>query len=339
MRKRQGFLMPTSSIVPLLVEPAMPSLEMQDATAQGAADLAETARWRYHLRYWHEHAAQDEVIVTAPFNIAPPSDDGTTTAPADAPPRFDLVLVAQLAYGEDGGHVEALRLTREQGEHGSAANWPCAGYRSPSGLVVDLGNGVGEGAVRMYAFDPPLLSEGWHRIGLAWGTLDVARAQNACVSLAVVRNRGLGADDIVYRRAAPVDALDVVTPFNCWPQDIDISDLGDTVDAALDAAFALLFDERRIGQRLTLGLAYGYALLPAVDPETALMTHVPVGEYPDARIAATTATQIAGQLAAWKDESKLPTTGAVWLFSLVQFSQIDARAPLLELGRLVYRLR
>lgn len=332
--------MPTSSLSPLLVEPAMPSLEAQDATAQGAADLAETACWRYHLRYWHEHAAQDEVIVTASFNIPPPSDDETTTAPTDAPLHFDRVLVAQLVYSDDGGHVQALRLTREHGEDGTPANWPCTACGSSSGVLVDLGNGAGEGAVRTYAIDPPLMSEGWHRIGLAWDNLDVTHTQNARASLAVVRNRGLGSDDIVYRRST-VDARDVVTPFNCWPQEIDISDLGDTVDAALDAAFAALFGDRRIGQPVTLGLSYGYQLPPAADADTALTMYVPVGEYPNVRIAATTAAQIAAQLAAWRGAAQPPTTGGVWAFSLAQFSQVDTGTPqpLLDLARLLYRLR
>jgi hypothetical protein len=92
---------------------------------------------------------------------------------------------------------------------------------------------------------------------------------------------------------------------------------------------------------VTLGAFYGYQLLPAADSATALMAYVPVGEYANLRIAATTATQIAARLATWKDECTPPTTSGVWAFSLVQFSQVDAGTPrpLLELGRLVYRLR
>jgi hypothetical protein len=335
--------MSTRLILPLLVEPAPPTLGPQDATAQGAADLAETALWRYHLRYWHEHAAQDEVIVTVSFNIAPSDDE--MNIPADDTPRVNCVLAAQLDYSDDGERIEALRLTRAHDEPGPAGRWPCADYRSSAGLIVDLGNGTGDGTVRTYAFDPPMLSEGWPGIGLIWSDLDVTCAQNARASLAVVRNRGLGdhdapADEVVYRTAT-VDALDVVTPFNHWPQDIDISGLGDSVEAALDATFTALFGDRRIGQRATLGLSYGYQLLPAADSDAGPMTYLPVALYPNQPITATTATQIASTLAAWKEANNPATTGSEWLFSLVLFSQVDTRAPrsLLELGRLVYRMR
>jgi hypothetical protein len=328
-----------SPLAPLLVEPARPWLETQSATEQGAADLAETAQWRYHMRYWHEHTAQDEVFVTVSLNVPPPSDDETAIATDGMPPRVDHVFVTRLVHSNDGERIEALLLTREKGQ-GSSGSWPSADFRSSAGSVVDLGNGVGEGAERRYAFDPPIVVEGGQMIGLAWDGLDVTHAQNARTSLMAVRNRGLGADDIVYRTPT-LDAQDVVTPLNRWSQPIDISDLGASVEAALDAVFATLFGDRRIGQPVTLGLSYGYQVLPVVDVDVPLMAYLPVGLYPNQPIGATTAAQIAATLRTWMDESNPPTTGGVWMFSLVQFSQVETRAPqpLLELGRLVYRLR
>ncbi|WP_313913378.1 hypothetical protein [Tahibacter sp.] len=99
------------TVPPLLWEPAPPGIETQGASAQGAANLAETALWRYHLCYWHEHRAQDEVIVTVSFNGDPLSD--TTVAPDGAPPRIDYQLTVQLDFSDDGESIEALRLTRE----------------------------------------------------------------------------------------------------------------------------------------------------------------------------------------------------------------------------------
>lgn len=335
--------MPGPPKLPLPVEPAPPVLIAQETTAHGAADLAESALWRYHLRYWHEHAAQDEVFVTASFNIAPPHE--TTTVADAAPPRIDDRLSAQLVYSDDSERIEALRLTREDGEPGSAGRWPYAEHLSSGGPIVALGNGTGDGTVRTYAFDPPMVSEGWsNTIGLTWDALDLAHSQNARASLCVVRNRGLVAEgattDVVYRTAT-VDAPDVATPLNRWLQDVDISDLGDTVEAALEAAFCVLFGERRIGQQVTLGLYYGYQPFPQTGSDAAPMMTVPVAMVPHLPIAAETAAQIAATLAAWKEENQPVTMGGHWLFSLALFSQVDTRTPLalLELGSLVYRLR
>jgi hypothetical protein len=326
------------------VEPAPPALVAQDASAQGAADIAETALWRYHLRYWHEHMAQDEVFVTVSLNLLPASDESVIATDC-APPRADYRLSARLLYSDDGERIEALLLTRETDEPVSATSWPHADYQPSSGLSVELDNGAGDGLVRLYAFEPAVPSEGERVIGLTWGGLNVTAAQNACAALAVVRNRGLGTgdaseDDLVYRTAT-VYASSVVTPANRWPQDMDISHLGDTVDAALAALFAALFRDRQIGQRVMMELHYGYLLLPQAELDTAPRVYVPVGLYPSLSITLETAAQIAWTLSTWKDTHKPVATGGEWLFSLALLSQIDphARQPLLNLARLVYRLR
>lgn len=335
--------MPTHSPVPLLAEPPPPLLLSQEARAQGAADLAETAQWRYRLRYLHEHRAQDEVIVMASFNV-PPSEDAVATAPGDAPSRADYRLSARLDFSEDGENIVALRLSCEQGEPGPAGCWPYADYASSDGLLVDLGTGAGEGGVRCYVFEPALPYEGWPAIGLSWDGLNVAAAQNARAALAVVRNRGLvdeaAAVESVYRTPS-VAATAAVAPHNRWPHAIDIGTLADSVDTALNAAFATLFGERWVGQPVTLGLSYGYSPLPGAEPDTAPMLYLPVGLHPKLPLEPATATLLAGLLASWKDAAQPPETAGEWAFSLALFSQVDTQAvqPLLDLGRLVYRLR
>ena len=160
----------------------------------------------------------------------------------------------------------------------------------------------------------------------------------------MVRNRDLNAqtptnDDFVYR-SATVDAATIVTPLNAWPQSFDITPLGATVTAALNATFTALFGDARMGQPVTLGLYYGYQLVSAPDPADALATDLPVGLYPNQPITQTTAAQVAAALDAWKDANRPATTGGEWAFSLVLFSQVNARAQrsLLDLRRLVYRL-
>jgi len=336
--------MPTRpTLPPLLSEPAPPAIESQAASAQGAADLAETALWRYHLRYWHEHRAQDEVIVTVSFNTVPWSEGNVV--PEGAPRGVECQLTVQLVFSDDGEHIEALRLTRAPADTLPADIWPHADYRTSDGAIVELGNGAGDGEVRTYAFDPPAPSWLSQRIGLTWYGLDVAGLQNARASLAAVRNRGLGGLDadtetIVYRTTT-VQTPDVVVPRNRWPDDIDISDLGATVDAALDAAFATLFRKFQIGQRVAMRFSYGYALPSETAPDDAPMAYLPVGLYSVKPLTAQTSAQVAAMLADWKAAQVPPAQRGEWVISLAQFSQIDTGVmqPLLELDRLVYRLR
>jgi hypothetical protein len=60
--------------VPLRAYPAAPVLLGQSAAATATApvDLASAPLWTYAVTYAHEHAAQDEVRVTASFNVVPP---------------------------------------------------------------------------------------------------------------------------------------------------------------------------------------------------------------------------------------------------------------------------
>ena len=329
--------MPTPSPQPLHREPAPPTLESQDATAQGADGIAQAALWRYQLVYWHEHAAQDEVLIGVSFNVPPASDlvDG-------APLRVDRQLIVRLDYSEDGEYIHALRL---QLEDAVPEAWPNAEYRSPNGGLVNLGPGSFDGAERTYTFDPPMPFEGWFsRIALTWNDLNVASMQNARATICVVRNRGLVAESasaaVVVYRTTTVEAPGVATPLNRWPQDIDISSLGTSVKTALDAALVALFGQRWIGQVVTMGFAYGYHLSADVPPESQIAVYLPVGVSPKQPMGSETSAQIAALLADWKETVMPATTGGHWAISLLQFSQLETAAPrpLLDLGRLVYRI-
>ena len=327
--------MPT--LLPLRAEPPPPVIESQGASAQGAADLVEAVRWRYHLRYLHPHAAQDEVMIVLSLNVATPDE----AVADDAPPRDDFRLAARLVYSDDGEFVVALRLTREPDDALPAGRWPTADVRLPSEPPVDLGDGVGDGTERTYAFDPPVPGEGWAGVGLTWHGLGVASAQNARASLAVVRNRGLvdpatGGDAVL--RTATVQAWGPVAPLNRWPDDIDISGLGDSVGAAL----AAVLGEFRSGQRVSIEAFYGYrvqppAERPSSDPDALPLAYLPVGQYGDLAIDASTAARIAETLDEWRRAYDPPARGAQWRLSLVLYAQFVAPEPLLDLRSLVYR--
>ncbi|MEO8672196.1 MAG: hypothetical protein ABI411_12840 [Tahibacter sp.] len=337
--------MPTRSITPLAIEPAPPIVLSQEALPQGASDLAKCAQWRYHLRYWHPHAPPDEVFITATFNTLPESDE-TSVATDDAPPRFEDRLIAQLVYSDDGERIQSLRLTRESDGVGASHRWPHAEYHASGGVIAELGNGIGDGTTRTYAFDPPVESDGGSStLSLSWEALAVSRAQRASASLFAMRNRGVAGEDptmdIVVFHTATVDARNTVAPYIRWPQEIDISELGDTIEAALDAAFCTVFDERRIGQPVSLKIDYAYAISPSTDPELEILATLPATMVPRLLVTETSAAEIATALATWKDALAPETRSARWLISLVALSQLDTRAPtpMLELGRLLYRLR
>jgi hypothetical protein len=328
--------MPTATPAPQCPDTLPPpTLERQDATPHGAADLAETALWRYGLRYLHDLAAYDEAIVAVSFNAAPPQDG---PAADDLPPRIDDRYRVRLVRSDDGERIEALRLTREQPASGPADRWPTIDRRAPDGDIVDLGNGSGDGIERTYAFDPPVSLDYWLNIGLTWNGLNVGGVQCARASLTAVR-RERGDDGVdVERRSATAEAAGVIAPLNRWPQRIDVTDLGATVDAALDAALTALFGAYRDALRATIGAAYGYRLGAPPDAGDAPAVSVPVGLYPNLPPTATTAVQIGAALAAWKAATDPPSTGAEWAFSLVLHSSFDARTPLLDLAGLVYRI-
>lgn len=314
--------MPVRPVSSLLPEPAPPVLESQIALAQGSRDIAELAQWRYRLRYRAEHLPQDEVTLIVSFNTPPP--DAVDVAAA-APPRADYGYRVRLEYGDDGEQLRALRLVRERNGSAPAGPWPDVECSTASDTAVDLGHGEGDDTVRIYAFDPPGTAPHWPGIGLTWNALDAAGMQNARASLTVVRNGN--ADDppsAAYRhRSTTTEAASAVATLNRWTQDVAIGELGGSLEAALDALFVRLFGGRRVGQRVTVQLSYGYQLAHAA----ALTTYLPVAVFPFGAITLATASELATAAAAWKDAYRPPSDGGEWLVALVQFSQLDANAP------------
>lgn len=73
--------------IPLRAYPALPALLGQTAAptfaGPGVPTLAQAKLWTFGLTYSHEHADQDEVIVTARYNVAPPPSDLRLAAQPD----------------------------------------------------------------------------------------------------------------------------------------------------------------------------------------------------------------------------------------------------------------
>ncbi|HST63453.1 MAG TPA: LysM peptidoglycan-binding domain-containing protein [Longimicrobium sp.] len=271
-------------------------------------------------------------------------------APAGAPGEQVYGFRVRLldADGPDGVPVlAALVLVREQAQPGPAGAWPDVFVRTPDGGELPLLPGEPHGAVRIYTFPgtPVMPAVQWPIVTLAWGGLSVAQVQNARASLAVRRNQKLLGEDgpdttagFIYRTPL-IEATDVVTPLNTWPQRLDISSLGGTVEQALQAAFDALFGP---GAQLpvTIGMSYGYELVPPSADSDGLVTYLPVGLYPGNTLDPGTAAAVAAALALWEGAVQPSTTSAEWAFALTLYSQLDPSAtrPLLQLERLVYRI-
>ena len=85
--------------IPLRAYPALPSLIGQTAGPSATTvrpALAETRLWTYALTYAHEHAEQDEVLVTARFNVRP------APSPLGAPPEDVATALARYSAVADG---------------------------------------------------------------------------------------------------------------------------------------------------------------------------------------------------------------------------------------------
>ena len=86
--------------VPLRAHPAVPLIVGQtaEATHRGEAQptLAEAAQWTYGLTYSHEHAEQDEVLLTVVFNVTRTVGDALTGASDLAASLAKYVLQADL---------------------------------------------------------------------------------------------------------------------------------------------------------------------------------------------------------------------------------------------------
>ncbi|HKP51304.1 MAG TPA: hypothetical protein VJ183_01485 [Chloroflexia bacterium] len=405
-----------------------------------APNLGEAPLWTYSLTYSHEHAEQDEVIVTARFNITPPAlmqaredtesvadalaryvaaadelwtrlagfagpsgnadperlaqaandfadlassvasawdqhwplGQGAQTSPdhpdvessADigggdlnsSPNPQSYSFSVRLAFRTDlAGNVyfDKLRLASQQTQPGPTGQWPEAFYQATDGSLTKLTPNLhnpSDPNILVYTFpiDEQIRATDWPHIMLQWTGLNIATIQNARGTLLVRRNQKLlgetGPDTnpgFVYQTAR-VEAADIVTPFNVWPQAIDITGNGTDVASALRASFTNLFGDPLPNLPLTAGLFYGYALvLPSQASEEGLVTYLPVSLYPNQQLDANIATALANALATWQTRNNPANTRGEWVFSLTFYSQLDAntKQPLLQLDRLVYRLQ
>jgi hypothetical protein len=120
--------------VPLSAYPAPPSLIGQSArpTAAGPRpSVADTRLWTYSLTYSHEHAEQDEVLVTARFNVPP------ERSAASAPP--DDVAVALMRY-----NTVADGLWELLAYYAGSAGVPAETAARAAGSFANLVSGVAE---------------------------------------------------------------------------------------------------------------------------------------------------------------------------------------------------
>jgi hypothetical protein len=416
---------PATVPIPLRSYPALPTLLGQTARASFAdsphVTLAEAVQWTYGLSYAHEHAEQDEVFVTAAFNLPPfqrragdpqsvasalaryvaiaddlwgllagyalpgqadpttlanaartfadlasevatawdqrwpafgaADDPGRDEAPAGGsggPTMQSFSFRARITNRTDAGvdYLDTLSLIAEQDSPSPGGTWPNAFCRAPDGQQVALVAGRPDGRHLVYQFpaDTPIPAVEWPRITLEWPGLDVAAQQNARASLSVQRNQGLlgnGPDTtagFIYQTPS-IDAPDVVTPLNAWPDPIDITAGGATVQVALASAFQVLFGTA-MGLPLTLGASYGFEVVAGANGTPGLTTYLPVSLYPNQQLGTGTVAAMASALAAWQTANEPATLGGEWVLSLTLFSQIEpgARRPLLAIDRLVYHL-
>jgi hypothetical protein len=166
--------------------------------------------------------------------------------------------------------------------------------------------------------------------------------QNGRVRLQVIRNTDLlgptgpaTADRFVYRTAV-VTATDVVTPAIGHSKALPMT--GASLEAALQAAFDALFPPtvRRDDLKLTMGLYYGYTLVPGPDP---LVSELAAGLVPDQTLDDDTAALVAGALETWRGSVKPNPAGGLWTVSLMLYSSFDpGKRVLLSLDRLTYPL-
>lgn len=139
-----------------------------------------------------------------------------------------------------------------------------------------------------------------------------------------------------------VKAPSTVTPINTDSTRFDITDLGSDLGSALTAAFQTLFGASAyIGQPVTLGLNYGFELLPdGAQGAAPLVTYLPIALYPNRQLASTTGATVQAAVDAWLTARAPNRTGGEIVVSLSLYSQIPNREKLqlLSIERLVYRL-
>ncbi|MGJ4953559.1 hypothetical protein [Bradyrhizobium sp. HKCCYLS20291] len=411
--------------VPLRAFPVLPALLGQSyrASSEIVASLGQTMQWTYGLTYSHEHAEQDELLVTTTYNVPPgvlnhaacakdvatelakyiavadelwailsgfTASGESNKAVLDAASKTFAELITSVAdawdshwtaaivpdptknktgveedvptpqltafkfrvrltsyEGEDGSYyLDDLILVSEQSKPGPSGDWPDAYCRAADGSRIQLGQGKADGQVQTYHFPSlsPIPAAILPQITLEWSGLDLCTFQNARASTSVRRNPKLLGDDgpetnegFVYRTPT-IEAAEIITPLNTWPERIDITRLGTSVELALATAFKALFGAAT-NEIVTIGVSYGYEIVPQTDQSEGLVSYLPVGLFSSQTVSSGTSATIANMLAEWARAKKPATRGGEWIFSLTVYSQIEksCRRPLLSIDRLVYR--
>jgi hypothetical protein len=400
--------------IPLKAFPALPLIVSQTGLGDPTKPptLSTASLWTFRLVYSHEHAAQDHVVVTAEFNLSPPTHDLFAEAPQDlftALAQYVAVaddlngLLSGLTDAKKGvtqpvlesavttfadlanqiadlwgtrlpnavsntpdsdndwaaidshpfsavvsykpgttRQLESYQLTRLEGAVGRDLEWPDVACQKADGSWASLIVEKTEGRSRTYVpeLGAQLLLSSSPSFALSWPGLNVGTVQNGRAKLEVVRNVDLlGADGpataeaFVYRTAT-VTATDIVTPAISRTDPLPIT--GATVEAALQASFQALFPRaaRRADLKLTMGLFYGYTVVPGPDP---LVSELPVGLIPDHTLDDATAGLVAGALQDWQDKVQPNPAGGLWVISLMLYSSVDpGKRVLLSIDRLTY---
>ncbi|MEZ0109717.1 hypothetical protein ABH920_003731 [Catenulispora sp. EB89] len=288
-----------------------------------------------------------------PLAAAAPAARGRAR-PASAPGapaliEHDFMVRAEYAAGPDEqAYLSTLTMTWLGDGVPHPATWPAIVCRLADGTEVPLDARTPDGTQAVYE-----VPEGARvpatpapELTLSWGALPSQLYQNATVQLSVRRNqRLLGPDGPPTRapfvfRTAPTEAPAPVAPLLEWPHPIDITNLGPTLGAAVEAALRLIAFPVIVLQGAIV-LSYGTPVVPDADPIRDLSWRVPVALLPGTALS-TVAADVTGAAAAWfAGNPGLPVlTGRSWAVGLSVPSRIDSGSPqpLLVYGALVYRI-
>jgi len=406
--------------VPLRNYPAVPLVLGQSAeqtfTGPDVPSLDQVALWTFGVTYSHEHAAQDEVILTVDFNVRravqavgdPKPDVARELAryagvadrlgelmswyvtPPDPPPanlqavrdnvassfadlaepiaeawkehwkplpsdetphyldpevggssyRFRL----SISYKEDAEHqtlLDKLTVALEPGQDGPGPTgaWPDAYCRLEDGSFLQLEPLPNGGRELVYAVPEPVPAAGWPVIRLEWPGLNIAAIEDGRAQLSVQRNErlvpGVDTSRAFVFTTATIKAPDVAVPLNQWAADFPLE--APDLAHALQGAFGDMFASAT-GMPLTVGVSYGYQLVPPGPEGKGLRATLPVALYPSQPLGASTGATIAAAVEEWRKDNLPAEEGGEWVFSVSLYSGIDPTAtrPLLVLERLVY---
>jgi hypothetical protein len=228
---------------------------------------------------------------------------------------------------------------------GPSGAWPALVLRDADGLPVTTTRTDVSLTQSLYTLERVIPAASYADLTLEWAEIPLALYQNAAASLMVTRNGRLSPNyttnpDFIFSTDL-VNAASTVTPINTDSMRFDITNLGADLGSALTAAFQTLFGATTyIGQPVTLGLSYGFELLPGTEGAEPLVTYLPIALYPDQELANTTGATIQGAVDTWIGIEQPVRTGGEIVVSLSLYSQIQGqeRLALLVLERLVYRL-